>query len=111
MARLTSVDIPRDVGDFRLVGRKALDSFKQMPERDRFVRGMFAWMGFKQAEVAFERPARAAGETKYPFWKMLGWPSTASSASPRSRCGWRYGAAWRSASFPRCSASTPRPPS
>ena len=70
MARLTSVDIPRDVGDFRLVGRKALDSFKQMPERDRFVRGMFAWIGFKQAEVGFERPARAAGETKYPFWKM-----------------------------------------
>ena len=42
-----------------------------MPERDRFVRGMFGWMGFKQADVPFERPARAAGETKYPFWKML----------------------------------------
>ena len=71
LAKLTSVDVPRDVGDFRLIGRRALETFRQMPERDRFVRGMFAWMGFKQAEVLFERPARAAGETKYPFWKML----------------------------------------
>lgn len=68
---MTSVAIPRDVGDFRLVGRKALETFKRMPERDRFVRGMFGWMGFKQTAVPFERPARAAGETKYPFWKML----------------------------------------
>jgi len=71
MEKMTSVDIPRDVGDFRLIGRKALDTFKQMPERNRFVRGMFGWMGFKQTAVSFERPARAAGETKYPFWKML----------------------------------------
>ncbi|MDA4845322.1 glycosyltransferase family 2 protein [Hoeflea poritis] len=69
--RMTSVDIPRDVGDFRLVGRKALTTFQGMPERDRFVRGMFGWMGFRQTEVPFERPARAAGETKYPLWKML----------------------------------------
>lgn len=68
---MTTVSIPRDVGDFRLIGRKALKTFKSMPERDRFVRGMFGWMGFRQAEVPFERPARAAGETKYPFWKML----------------------------------------
>ncbi|WP_217576381.1 glycosyltransferase family 2 protein [Mesorhizobium sp. GbtcB19] len=71
LEQMTSVDIPRDVGDFRLVGRKALDTFKRMPERDRFVRGMFGWMGFKQTAVAFERPERAAGETKYPFWKMV----------------------------------------
>lgn len=69
--RMTSIDIPRNVGDFRLVGRKALTTFKGMPERDRFVRGMFGWMGFRQTEVPFERPARFAGETKYPFWKML----------------------------------------
>lgn len=67
---MTSVDIPRDVGDFRLIGRKALSTFRNMPERDRFVRGMFGWMGFSQAEVPFERPARLAGETKYPFRKM-----------------------------------------
>lgn len=71
MGRMTTVDIPRDVGDFRLVGRRALETFQSMPEHDRFVRGMFAWMGFKQTEVLFERPARARGETKYPFWKML----------------------------------------
>jgi dolichol-phosphate mannosyltransferase len=68
---LTSVEIPRDVGDFRLVGRKAITTFKRMPERDRFVRGMFGWMGFRQTAVPFERPARAAGETKYTFWHML----------------------------------------
>lgn len=71
LAIMTSVEVPRDVGDFRLVGRHALDAFRQMPERDRFVRGMFAWIGFRQAEVLFERPSRAAGETKYPLWKMI----------------------------------------
>lgn len=69
--RLSSVAIPEDVGDFRLVGRDALDAFLQMPERDRFVRGMFAWLGFRQTAVEFDRPARAAGETKYPLWKMI----------------------------------------
>lgn len=68
---LTRVDIPRDVGDFRLIDRKVLEAFKIMPEQDRFVRGMFAWLGFKQTAVEFHRPARAAGETKYPMLKML----------------------------------------
>src|SRR5579863_4305657 len=68
---LSEVDIPRDVGDFRLVDRKALDAFLAMPERDRFVRGMFAWIGFKQTFVDFHRPPRAAGETKYSLGKML----------------------------------------
>jgi dolichol-phosphate mannosyltransferase len=71
LGKLSSIDIPRDVGDFRLIDRKVLEAFREMPERDRFVRGMFAWLGFKQCEVAFHRPSRAAGETKYPFWKML----------------------------------------
>jgi dolichol-phosphate mannosyltransferase len=71
LSRLSSVDIPQDVGDFRLVDRKVLDAFLAMPEQDRFVRGMFAWLGFRQTAVDFHRPARAAGETKYPFWKML----------------------------------------
>lgn len=71
LSTMTSVEVPRDVGDFRLVGRTALEAFKQMPERDRFVRGMFAWIGFRQTEVLFERPPRAAGETKYPLWKMI----------------------------------------
>src|SRR3984957_3538250 len=71
LARLSAVDIPRNVGDFRLVDRKVADCFRAMPERDRFVRGMFAWLGFKQASVQFRRPARAAGETKYPLLKMM----------------------------------------
>ena len=71
MGKLSDVDIPRDVGDFRLVDRKALDSFLAMPERDRFVRGMFSWIGFRQTVVRFHRPARAAGETKYSVGKML----------------------------------------
>ena len=71
LGKLSSIDIPRDVGDFRLIDRKVLEAFREMPERDRFVRGMFAWLGFSHTEVAFHRPARAAGETKYPFWKML----------------------------------------
>jgi polyisoprenyl-phosphate glycosyltransferase len=71
LARLSSVDIPRDVGDFRLIDRKVVEAFRAMPERDRFVRGMFAWLGFRQTEVTFHRLPRFAGETKYPFWKML----------------------------------------
>ncbi|HEX2135645.1 MAG TPA: glycosyltransferase family 2 protein [Microvirga sp.] len=71
LSKLSSVEIPRDVGDFRLVDRKALDVFRAMPERDRMVRGMFAWLGFRQTAVDFDRPPRAAGETKYPLWKML----------------------------------------
>lgn len=71
VAALSSIDIPRDVGDFRLVDRKALETFKAMRERDRYVRGMFAWIGYRQAVVPFRREARAAGETHYPLRKML----------------------------------------
>ncbi|MGH6752925.1 MAG: glycosyltransferase family 2 protein, partial [Bradyrhizobium sp.] len=69
--KLASVDIPRNVGDFRLIDRKVLNAFSTMREKDRFVRGMFAWMGFKQTAVTFHRQPRAAGETKYPLRKML----------------------------------------
>jgi polyisoprenyl-phosphate glycosyltransferase len=71
LRKLTAVDIPENVGDFRLVDRKALDAFKAMPERDRFVRGMFGWMGFRQTAVPFHRQARAEGHTKYGWRKML----------------------------------------
>ena len=68
---ISTVKIPQDVGDFRLIDRKVVEAFRQMPEQDRFVRGMFAWLGFKQTEVPFHRPARAAGATKYPIAKMV----------------------------------------
>jgi glycosyltransferase involved in cell wall biosynthesis len=69
--RMASIGIPADVGDFRLIDRKVLDALRQMPERDRFVRGMIAWLGFRQTEVAFHRLERAAGETKYSLFKMV----------------------------------------
>lgn len=68
---LTDTDIPADVGDFRLIDRKALATFQAMPERDRFVRGMFGWMGYRQTTVEFDRAARGAGETKYPLARMV----------------------------------------
>jgi polyisoprenyl-phosphate glycosyltransferase len=72
MGQLGDVPPSRNAGDFRLVDRKALDCFLAMPERDRFVRGMFAWIGFRQATVTFDRPARAAGTSKYSLRKMIG---------------------------------------
>ena len=69
--RLSGVSIPLDTGDFRLMDRKVVDAFLAMPERDRFVRGMVAWAGFRQEPVRYRRAARAAGETKYPLRKML----------------------------------------
>lgn len=70
LSSISSVGIPADVGDFRLIDRRVLEALRQMPEQDRFVRGMVAWLGFQQTEVAFHRLERAAGETKYPFFKM-----------------------------------------
>jgi polyisoprenyl-phosphate glycosyltransferase len=71
LRKLSNVDIPADVGDFRLVDRKALEAYKTMRENDRFVRGMFSWVGFKQIGVPYDRDARVAGETKFPFGKMM----------------------------------------
>jgi glycosyltransferase involved in cell wall biosynthesis len=71
LRRLTSVDIPLDVGDFRLVDRRALEAFLAMREGGRFVRGMYAWIGFKQIGVPYRREERYAGSTKYPLRKML----------------------------------------
>jgi dolichol-phosphate mannosyltransferase len=65
------VRIPLDTGDFRLLDRKVVDVLKQMRERHRFLRGMSAWVGFRQVGVPYRRAARFAGETKYPFKKML----------------------------------------
>ena len=69
--RITDVKIPLDTGDFRLMDRKVVDVLKQMRERHRFPRGMSAWVGFRQVGVEYKRAARFAGETKYPFNKML----------------------------------------
>jgi dolichol-phosphate mannosyltransferase len=71
LRKLSDVDIPADVGDFRLVDRKAVEAYKTMRENDRFVRGMFSWVGFKQIGVSYDRDPRLAGETKFPFGKMM----------------------------------------
>lgn len=68
---LTDVDIPVDTGDFRLIDRKVCDALKTVPERNRYVRGLISWLGFKQIGVEFVREERFAGETKYPLKKMI----------------------------------------
>lgn len=68
---LSDVDIPVDVGDFRLLSRRAVDALRSMPEHHRYVRGMVAWLGFPAATVNYVRAPREVGETKYPLKKML----------------------------------------
>jgi glycosyltransferase involved in cell wall biosynthesis len=69
--RLADFEIPLDSGDFSLISRRIADHMLAMPEKSRFLRGMRAWVGFKQIGIAYERDARAAGETKYTFRKLL----------------------------------------
>jgi glycosyltransferase involved in cell wall biosynthesis len=69
--RITDVKIPVDTGDFRLMDRKVVDVLKTMREKYRFPRGMSAWVGFSQVGVPYKRAVRFAGQTKYPFNKML----------------------------------------
>jgi len=69
--RMSDVPIPLDTGDFRLMDRKVVDALLAMPERDRFVRGMVAWIGFRQEPVSYRRAPRAGGATKYPLVKMI----------------------------------------
>lgn len=65
------IDIPVDTGDFRLLDRGVIDELKRMPERNRYVRGLVSWVGFRQTSVEYVRQERAAGESKYPLRKML----------------------------------------
>ena len=68
---ITGVQIPVDVGDFRLLSRRAVGELTRLREKDRFVRGLVSWIGFAQTGVEYERDERAAGETKYPYRKMI----------------------------------------
>jgi dolichol-phosphate mannosyltransferase len=69
--RVTDTPIPLDTGDFRLMSRRALDAFLSLPEQARFIRGMVAWIGFRQVPFAYDRAERLAGETSYPLGKMV----------------------------------------
>ena len=68
---LSDVDIPKDTGDFRLVDRKVVDTINNLPEHNKFLRGLFSWVGFKQEAFEYERQERFAGKTKYPLKKMI----------------------------------------
>ena len=71
LSRATEVEIPLDTGDFRLMSRRALNALLAMPEQARFIRGMVAWIGFRQIPFAYDRQERFAGATKYPLKKMM----------------------------------------
>lgn len=71
LRKLTEVDIPVDAGDFRLIDRRVCDALNKINEKNRYVRGIISWLGFKTTYVEFEREKRFAGETKYPLKKMI----------------------------------------
>ena len=68
---LSDIEIPKDTGDFRMADRKVIDVINTLPEHNKFLRGLFSWVGFKQIPIEYERKERYAGKTKYPLRKML----------------------------------------
>ncbi|MGC8603638.1 MAG: glycosyltransferase family 2 protein [Desulfomonilaceae bacterium] len=68
--RMSDVDIPEDTGDFRLLSRPVLEAIKMLPERRRFMKGLFAWVGFRTASVHYHREPRYAGKTKWNYWRL-----------------------------------------
>jgi glycosyltransferase involved in cell wall biosynthesis len=71
LGSLTNIDIPEDTGDFRLISRRVADQLRTIREKDRFMRGLVSWVGFRQTSVLYERDVRFAGESKYPLRKMI----------------------------------------
>ena len=70
MERLSATPVPRDTGDFRLMSRRALEALKRLRERQRFMKGLFTWIGYKQKSIVYERDARFAGESKFNYWRL-----------------------------------------
>lgn len=70
MGRLSKTDIPADTGDFRLMSRRVLDALRSLRERQRFMKGLFAWVGFPQVSIAYEREPRLAGASKFNYWRL-----------------------------------------
>lgn len=68
--KLSRVSIPPNTGDFRLIDRRVVESIKKMPERQRFMKGIFAWVGYKQTSILFDREPRYQGQTKWNYWKL-----------------------------------------
>lgn len=71
MNRLSDIKIPENTGDFRLLSRQAVEVLKGMPERTRFMKGLFAWVGFRQATIYYDRQPRYAGKSKWNYWKLV----------------------------------------
>lgn len=71
LSSITTINIPVDTGDFRVMNRKVVEALKQMPEKQRFLRGQIAWLGFKQTHIRYDRKGRGAGETGYTYRKMI----------------------------------------
>jgi len=70
MGSISELPIPADVGDFRLLSRRAVEALRALPERTRFMKGLFAWVGFRQLTLDYQRDARFAGETKWNYWRL-----------------------------------------
>ncbi len=70
IGRIGTIDIPEDVGDFRLLSRRAVAALRRFPERSRFMKGLFAWIGFPCREIMYDRDGRFAGETKWNYWRL-----------------------------------------
>lgn len=70
MRGVVRVDIPRDTGDFRLLSRSVVEALRRFPEKHRFMKGLFSWVGFRQAQVTYRREPRLAGSTKWSYWKL-----------------------------------------
>src|SRR5262249_55643973 len=70
MQRLSSTPVPRDTGDFRLMSRRAVDALKQLRERQRFMKGLFTWVGYKQKSLVYDRDPRFAGSSKFNYWRL-----------------------------------------
>ncbi|MEH2375508.1 glycosyltransferase family 2 protein [Nostoc sp.] len=70
IGKLSNVPIPPNTGDFRLLDRRVVNALKQMPERNRFMKGLFAWVGFQQTSIIYDRPQRYQGTTKWNYWKL-----------------------------------------
>ena len=87
LLRMTDVAIPRDTGDFRLMNRQVDDALLAIPEYQRFIGGMVAWIGFRQVALRYHRDKRFAGETKYPLGKMLAFALDAITGFSTSRSG------------------------
>jgi len=68
--QLSDVSIPENVGDFRLMDRQVVEALRQFPERTRFMKGLFAWLGYDQTQVTYIRPSRSSGTTKWSFWRL-----------------------------------------